>query len=140
MPAGCELPGCPAHAKPAACSFAAPEPAGASPVAGSQAMLMVALLEKRADGNPQPFHATLEIGENSPKLGARNEVPHEPRIVRPRSSEISQLKATFGLLVPPTSLYWSCRHEPSSSSLRMPGSALFSPMMGTFNCANPAQT
>ena len=70
-------------------------------------MVIEALLVKRADGRPQPFHATLEIGENSPKLGARNEVAHEPRTVRPRSSEISQLKATFGLLVPPTSLYWS---------------------------------
>ena len=41
----------------------------------------------------------------SAKLGARNDVPHEPLIVR--SSMGIQLNATLGLLVPPTSLYWS---------------------------------
>ena len=49
--------------------------------------------------------ATLESGENSPNTGARNDVPHVPRMVR--SSIGAQLNATFGLLVPPTSLYWS---------------------------------
>src|SRR6266566_1199025 len=85
-PAGCEL-----QAKPALNSFSEPEPATGFPFE-PQATWMVALLEKTADGSPQPFHATLEIGENSPKFGARNEVPQVPRIIRPISCDTSQLK------------------------------------------------
>ena len=49
----------------------------------------------------------LVSGDNSPKLGARNDVPHEPLIVKPRSVIGVQLNATLGLLVPSKSLYWS---------------------------------
>ena len=84
---------------------------------------------------PQPFHATFEIGENSPKLGARKDEPQEPLIVRPMSSETVQLNAAFGLLVPPTSLYWSWRHDPSISSLRIRGSALDRLSTTTFRCS-----
>src|SRR5665213_2364780 len=76
---------------------------------------------------------------DSPKEGARKDVPHEPRIVAPRSSDTSQLKPSFGLLVPPKSLYWSCRHDASKSSFAKPGIAFASPKIGTFNCAKPAQ-
>src|SRR5262249_39562093 len=43
----------------------------------------------------------------SAKLGARKEVPQSPRTNTPASREIVQLKPILGLLVPPTSLYWS---------------------------------
>jgi hypothetical protein len=46
----------------------------------------------------------LEIWENSPKFGARNDCPQPPRMVR--ASIGFQLNASFALLVPPTSLYW----------------------------------
>ncbi len=49
--------------------------------------------------------ATLASGEISPNTGARNEVPQVPRMVK--ESIGAQLNATFGLLVPFTSLYWS---------------------------------
>src|SRR5258707_5236856 len=88
----------------------------------------------------QPWTLLLARGDVSPKLGARNDVPHVPRMVRPASSEMFQLTATFGLLVPATSLYWSWRQEPSKSRRLMPGSAFASPMIGTFTCVNTAQT
>src|ERR1700704_4921681 len=87
-----------------------------------------------------PAMALFARVEISPKPGARKDVPQDPRTVRPASSEMFQLKATFGLLVPPTSLYWSWRHEPSRSSFLIPGSALASPKIGTFTCVNTAQT
>src|SRR5215469_14277521 len=102
IPAGVEL-----QAKPAANSFAEPEPAtGCPPTHG---MVMRLLLEKMAAGNPKPFHAELESNEFSPKFGARNEVPHPPLNVR--SSTGDQLKPIFELLVPPKSLYWSWRQD-----------------------------
>src|SRR5258708_22289151 len=55
----------------------------------------------------QPAIAFFTSPDSSAKVGARNEVPQAPLSVTPRSSETSQLKANFGLLVPPTSLYWS---------------------------------
>ena len=132
------------QAKPALNNFSAPDPGGGRPVAGSQDTTILALFWKNAESlrfcSPHPFHATFEIGENSPKLGARNDEPQEPLIVRPISSETVQLNAAFGLLVPPTSLYWSCRHDPSISSFRIRGSELASPMIGTFTCVNTAQT
>src|SRR5207302_11204278 len=90
--------------------------------------------------NPQPFQATFDTGENSPKLGARKDEPHEPFSVSPISSETVQLNAAFGLLVPPTSLYWSWRQEPSSSRRLTPGKAFASPMIGTFSWLKTAQT
>src|SRR6266567_219635 len=45
------------------------------------------------------------VGTIMAKLGARNDVPHEP--LKVRSSIGLQLNASLGLLVPPTSLYWS---------------------------------
>src|SRR5258707_1038948 len=81
------------QAKPAALSFAAPEPAGAC-VPVPQSILMVALFWKTVS-SAQPFQATLEIGENSPKFGARNDVPHAPLMVR--ASIGAQLNAILGL-------------------------------------------
>jgi hypothetical protein len=61
-----------------------------------------------------------------------------PRIVR--SSIGAQLNAIFGLLVPPTSLYWSCRHENSRSSRRTKGMPFWSLKTGMFSWVHVAQT
>src|SRR6267154_4270206 len=94
---------------PAFCNFFPPEPVGAKPAV--QRILIGELFWNCAAPGallkPQPFHATFEIGENSPKFGARKDVPQEPRSMNPASSDNNQLNAAFGLLVPPTSLYWS---------------------------------
>src|SRR5262245_10312572 len=97
-PAGCEP-----QPKPAANNFAPPELGVGRLLV--QVTWICALLTKMLFGSPQPFQPTLEIGEFSPKFGARNELPQPPRMVR--SSIGAQLNPTFGLLVPPTSLYWS---------------------------------
>src|SRR5689334_20350221 len=91
-----------------------------------------------AGGSPKAFHAALTIAEFSPKFGARKEVPHPPLMVK--SSIGDQLKPIFELLVPPKSLYWSCRQEASISNFRKPGKLNRSPKIGTFTCANVAQT
>src|SRR5690349_18445803 len=77
------------------------------PTSVSQVMPMVEDWLNRADGKFQPWMLTLESDEVSPKNGARNDVPQAPRAVMPQSSSSVQLKAILGLLVPPTSLYWS---------------------------------
>src|SRR5262249_22015831 len=110
IPAGCEL-----QAKPAFQSFSEPEPAtGCTP--SGQLTVMLELLAKRGC-SAQPFHAALTISEFSPKFGARKDVPQPPLMVR--ASIGDQLKPTFVLLVPPTSLYWSWRQEVSNSSRLM---------------------
>src|SRR6185436_3878369 len=83
-------------------NFHAPEPSGGRPVAqlASISPCCWAKLPRF-----WPAMATLASGDNSPNTGARNDVPHVPRTVR--SSIGAQLNATFGLEVPPTSLYWS---------------------------------
>src|SRR5579871_1965955 len=88
---------------------------------------------------------SLNTTEYSPALAKRNDVPHDPRTVAPSISSTSQVKANFGLLVPPFSapfglLYWSCRHEASRSSLRTSGRLKLSPKIGMSSWANPAQT
>src|SRR6185437_17122293 len=80
----------------------------------------------------------LRMGESSPNCGARNDVPHEPRTVRPMSSDTVQLKDTFGTLMPPTVLYWSWRHEPSRSSFLTSGIFISLLITGTFNWAKAA--
>ena len=86
----------------------------------------------------QPCHATFETGENSPKFGARNDCPQPPRMVI--ASNGFQLKASFALLVPPTSLYWSWRQEASNSKRRSSGSAFCSLKIGMFSWSKVAQT
>src|SRR5437763_1621755 len=162
MPASCAVPAAPSRAKPTGCA-AAPhetpdvpplEPTPFQPVSpgpglvslpasdsglAPQLTLMVDACAKSVLF--QPAMACFTRPDSSAKPGARNEVPQAPLKVRPRSSETSQLKATLGLLVPPIlPLYWSCRQDPSSSNLRIPGRALASPMIGTFSWANVAQT
>src|SRR5207302_7973441 len=85
------------QANPAFCNFLPPEPAGALP-AVQRTLICELVWNCAAPGallNPQPFHATFEIGENSPKFGARKDVPQEPRSMKPASSDKSQLNAAF---------------------------------------------
>src|SRR5262245_57752991 len=124
MPAGCEP-----QANPALKSFSEPEPGVGFPLV--QAMVMLALLGKMADGNPKAFHAAFTISEFSPKFGARNEVPQPP--LKVRSVIGSQLKPTFQLVVPPKSLYWSWRPEASRSNLCNSGKLYASLKTGMFN-------
>src|SRR5262245_54284661 len=95
-----ELPGMPLPAE--LCTFHAPEPTGGRLLPTVQLVLISAVW---AANWPRfwPAMATLASGDNSPNTGARNEVPQVPRTVR--SSIGPQLNATFGLLVPFTSLY-----------------------------------
>src|SRR5262245_60427549 len=119
MPAGCNievtleaghavaLPGMPLPMELA--TFQAPEPTG-----GKFAVVQPAWIVAVVCANwPRfwPAMATLASGEISPNTGARNDVPQAPLMVR--SSMGDQLKATLGLEVPKTSLYWSWRHETS---------------------------
>src|ERR1043166_3440756 len=63
-----------------------------------------------ACANNAVFHPAMAFftrPDSSANVGARNDCPHAPLIVKPISSDTVQLNATFGLLVPPTSLYWS---------------------------------
>src|SRR5262247_98465 len=90
--------GCVSQPNPAAYSFAPPELAVGCPP--TQRTAIWALFWYTPVGSPQPCQATLEIGEFSPKFGARNELPQPPRMVR--SSIGDQLNPILGLLVPPT--------------------------------------
>src|SRR6266850_1629580 len=88
-----------------------------------------------------PWIMTFAYGETSPNVGARNDVPHAPLIVRPTVSlNGAQLNAILGLLVPWTSLYWSCRHEASNSKRRKPGRPFISPKTGTLSWVKTAHT
>src|SRR5579872_1291072 len=94
---------------------------------------------------PNAVIVSLPTVEYSPALAKRNDDPHEPRIVAPIVSSTNQVNASFGLLVPPLSLplgllYWSCRQDPSRSSLRNSGRLKLSPKIGISSCPNPAQT
>src|SRR5262245_50814978 len=89
-------------------SFHAPEPTGGSSPLGPQPATMGSGDTARGGLVPIkfcPLIATLASAEISPGPGARNELPQVPRIVKSLIGD--QLKATFGLLVPLTSLYWS---------------------------------
>src|SRR6185312_6989131 len=46
----------------------------------------------------------LAMAENSPSFAKRKELPQLPRTVAPTKSSTTQVKATFGLLVPPVRL------------------------------------
>src|SRR5262245_40359193 len=98
----------------------APEPTGGRLPAAQPPMGWLSVARPIADIF-RPVIATLASGEISPNTGARKELPHVPRMVK--SSIGAQLNDTFGLLVPPTSLYWSWRQENSSSSRRSNGRA-----------------
>src|SRR5262245_39464876 len=88
------------------CTFQAPEPTGGK-LPGVSGLHPAVIDPVWAAKFPRfwPAIATLESGDNSPNTGARNDVPQVPRMVR--SSIGAQLNATFGLLVPLTSVYWS---------------------------------
>src|SRR6185503_13391109 len=120
-------------------TFHAPEPwGGSSPLEPQPATMGSGFTAKPSCNRFCPLIATLASADVSPKLGARNEFPQVPRMVR--SSIGDQLKATFGLLVPPKSLYWSWRHDTSSSRRRMKGMAFASLKTGMFTWLNTAQT
>src|SRR5215831_8223163 len=124
IPPGTEL-----QANPAANSTAAALPAvGEAPAHGS--------LSESPLGKLRAPLASLSVVENSPALAKRKEVPQEPRNVAPMSWSTTQVKATFGLDVPPLSepLYWSWRHEVSISSLRTSGKLKLSPKIGQSTC------
>src|SRR5688500_9462297 len=84
--------------------FHAPEPSGGNSPPDTKQLALIGAVAGAKPPRFQPAIATLESGESSPNTGARKEVPHVPRMVR--SSIGAQLNATFGLLVPCTSLYW----------------------------------
>src|ERR1700680_1288705 len=85
----------------AAYSFAAPDPAGGDVLPGPQATTTELPPEERPAGRLKDAMDVLNTGEYSPALAKRNYVPHEPLMLKPTSSETSQVKPTFGLLVPP---------------------------------------
>ena len=65
------------------------------------------LLTLRKDGlvfRPKSATLLLATTEYSPALAKRKFVPHEPLTLSPRSSDNPQVKAIFGLLVPPTNV------------------------------------
>src|SRR6202035_1046649 len=92
MPAGLE-----AQALPEASSTAAKPPGVGWPFAPQVMEMPVAPLK------PNAMSESLATVEYSPALAKRKDVPHEPRIVAPTTSSTSQVKASFGLLVPPLS-------------------------------------
>src|SRR6185437_12576193 len=83
------------QAKPEATSAAANPPGVALPLASQ-------LIDTpETPLNPNATSESLATVEYSPALAKRNEVPQEPRKVRPAVSSTSQVNATLGLLVPP---------------------------------------
>src|SRR6266446_3357677 len=85
--------------------FQAPESFGGKGPLGTEQPVSIAAVVAPNWPRFWPAIATLASGEISPNTGARNELPHAPRMVK--SSNGAQLNATLGLLVPATSLYWS---------------------------------
>src|SRR5882724_8349060 len=80
--------------------------------------------------------------EYSPAFANRKEVPEDPFTENPASSDHSQVKPTFGLLVPPSSVprYSSWRHDASRSNFLNIGKLRLSPNTVMFTWAKPAQT
>src|SRR5262245_17495294 len=126
--------------KPESCSLRAPDPVGAKPLI--HWILIGSVGFKNCEGRLKPPMAVLNTGEYSPALAKRKDVPQEPLMLSPASSDSTQVNPTFGLLVPPTRspVYWSWRHEASKSSFRISGKLKSLPKTGTLSCAKPAQS
>jgi hypothetical protein len=84
---------------PAANTVAAADPAGGAPPV--HWIVMMAAFEA---ASPKSWTLALATVEYSPALAKRNDVPHEPLIVAPISSDNSQVNPSLGLLVAPFSV------------------------------------